>query len=301
MIDIAKYKSKELLVRKKIASFIEKIIRYFGNDIRHDIFKAVVYGEIGAATKTEETLKNYYDAYMYLLSNCKMPISQDLLKRFFYIVNGEVADEALLIRISSNVFHSLDMPLIKKLVNIPMYIYEELNNYEECERTMLSLMFFNYYLVKAGIPTIPFLRADLQKYIELRNNKEIESMEKFILDIIENAKFQEKEYYEKLRDIDAVDIQEAILKEKDILTNNYGIKHVYIYGSFAKGTQRIDSDIDVVFDFSYDLTYQEKLDIISILSQHYFKVFDRYIDIHESGTYVNDSLIKEISKYIKIF
>ncbi len=29
MIDIAKYKSKELLVRKKIASFIEKIIRYF--------------------------------------------------------------------------------------------------------------------------------------------------------------------------------------------------------------------------------------------------------------------------------
>lgn len=301
MIDTARYENKELLVRKKIVSFIEKTIRYFGNDIRHDIFKSVVYGEVGAATKSEEILKNYYDAYMYLLNNCKMVLSQDLLRKFFFILTGEVADEAFLIRISSKAFHSLDMPLIKKLVNMPMYIYEELNNYDECERTMAALMFFNYYLVKAGIPTIPFLRADLQKYIELRNNKDVEAMEKFILDIIENAKFQEKEYYDKLRDIDAIDIQEVFLKEKDVLTNNYGVNHVYIYGSFAKGTQRIDSDIDVVFDFSYDLTYQEKLDIISILSQHYFKVFDRYIDIHESGTYVNDSLIKEISKYIKIF
>lgn len=301
MIDIAKYENKELLVRKKIASFIEKTMRYFGNDIRHDTFKSVVYGEIGAATKGEEILKNYYDAYMYLLNNSQMPLSQELLRKFFYVLTGEVADEDLLIRITSNAFHSLDKPLIKKLVDIPMYIYQELNNYEECERTMISLMFFNYYLVKAGIPTIPFLRTDLQKYIELRNAKDVGAMESFIVNIIETAKFQDKEYYKRLKNIDTVDIQKVFLKEKDVLTNNYGINHVYIYGSFAKGMQRLDSDIDVVFDFSYDLTYQEKLNMIDTLSQHYFKVFDRYIDIHESGTYVNDSLIKELSKYIKIF
>ena len=83
--------------------------------------------------------------------------------------------------------------------------------------------------------------------------------------------------------------------------NNYGIRHAYIYGSFAKGNERIDSDIDIIFVFSCDLTYQEKLSIINILSEHYFKTFNRYVDIHESGTYVNDSLIKEISKYTKIF
>lgn len=301
MIDARKYSTKELLVRKKIASFIEKIIRYFGNDVRHDIYKAVVYGEIGAATKSEEILKNYYDAYMYLLSNSKMVLSQELLKKFFYILKGEVVDEAFLIRISSYIFHSLEKPLIKKLVNIPIYIYEELNIENECERTMTALMFFNYYLVRENVPTIPFLRADLDTYIELRDKKDTEALERFVFEIIQNAKFQEKEYYENLRDIDAIDIQKIFLSEKDVLVNNYGINHVYIYGSFAKETQRIDSDIDVVFDFSYDLSYQEKIKIIDQLSKHYFKKFDRYIDIHESGTYVTDSIIKEISKYIKIY
>lgn len=301
MIDATKYSTKELLVRKKIASFIEKIIRYFGNDVRHDIFKAVVYGEIGAATKSEEILKNYYDAYMYLLSNCKMVLSQDLLRKFFYILKGEVVDEALLIRVSSYIFHSLEQPLIKKLVNIPIYIYEQLNIDNECERTMTALMFFNYYLVRENVPTIPFLRADLDTYIELRDKKDTAALERFVFEIIQNAKFQEKEYYENLRDIDAIDIQKIFLSEKDVLVNNYGIKHVYIYGSFAKETQRIDSDIDVVFDFSYDLSYQEIIKIIDQLSKHYFKKFDRYIDIHESGTYVTDSIIKEISKYIKIY
>ena len=100
MIDATKYSTKELFVRKKIASFIEKIIRYFGNDVRHDIFKAVVYGEIGAATKSEEILKNYYDAYMYLLSNCKMVLSQDLLRKFFYILKGEGIDKGIIVYLS---------------------------------------------------------------------------------------------------------------------------------------------------------------------------------------------------------
>ena len=301
MIDISKYARKELLVRKKVASLIEKVIRFFGNDIRHDIFKGVVYGEIGAATKSEEILKNYYDAYVYLLSNCKMVLSNDLLKRFFYILRGEIADDSLLTRIASSVFHSMNEPLIKRLIDMPIYIYDELTNCEECERTLVALMFFNYYLVRDGIPTIPFLRADMQKYVELRNLKDTEGLEKFIVEKIENGKFQDKEYSKSLKDIDIVDIQRVILNEKEVLVNNYGIQHAYIYGSFAKGTQRIDSDIDIIFIFPGNFTYYDKADIINRLSQHYFNVFNRYIDIHEAGAYVNDSLIKEISKYTKIF
>ena len=206
MLNIAKYETKELLVRKKIASFIEKIIRYFGNDIRHDVFKAVIYSESEAITKNEEAIKNYYDAYTYLLNNSKMVLSPDLLKRFFYILKAEVANEDFLTRVSSTAFHSLDMLLIKKLAYFPVYIYEELKSYEECERTMTALMFFNYYLVKNGIPTIHFLKKDLSEYIELRNNKDIEGLEKFVIKIIDNAKFQEKEYYKNLRDIDAVGV-----------------------------------------------------------------------------------------------
>lgn len=300
-IDTAKYKTKELFVRKKIANFIEKVIHYFGNDMRHDTYKAVVYGEIEPVTATEETIKNYYDAYMYLLSNCKTPVSQTLLKKFFFILKSEVADESFLTRLSSYIFHSLEEPLIKKLINIPIFIYEELTGYDECERTMIPLMFFNYFLVRGGIPTIPFLTADIEEYAKLRNKKDIDGLEKFVLKFIEKAKFQEKDYYDNLKQLDVVDVQKKFLEDKEVLINNYHIKHIYVYGSFGKEIERIDSDIDVVCDFSYDLTYQEKLEVAEKLSKHYFKVFNRYIDIHESGTYVNDFLIKTVQKYVKIY
>lgn len=301
MIDITKYANKELFVRKKIASFIEKILRYFGNDIRHDTFKAVVYGEACAMTESEEIVKNYYDAYVYLLNNSKMVLSRDLLRKFFYIFGGVIADEALLTRISSTAFHTMNTPLIKKLVDMPIYIYKELADRPECERTMISLMFFNYYLVREGIPTIPFFKSDVREYISLRERENTEALEKFIFKIIENAKFQDKDYYENLKELDIVDIQKALLSEKDVLTNNYGIQHAYVYGSFTKGTARIDSDIDILFFFSCNLTYHEKNEIIELLSEHYFKAFNRYVDIQESGAYINNSLIKEISKYTMIF
>lgn len=300
-IDTAKYKTKELFVRKKIANFVEKMIHYFGNDMRHDTYKAVVYGEVAAVTANEETVKNYYDAYMYLLGNCKSSLSQTLLKKFFFILKSEIVDESFLIRLSSYIFHFLEEPLVKKLVDIPIFIYDELNGYSECERTMIPLMFFNYFLVRGGVPTIPFLTADIREYIKLRNKKNRDELEKFVVKLIEKAKFQEKDYYTNLKQLDVLDIQKRFLDDKEVLTNNYHIKHIYVFGSFAKGIERIDSDIDMVCDFSYDLTYQEKLDIVDKLSKHYFKVFDRYIDIHESGTYVNDCLIKTVPKYVKIY
>lgn len=301
MINAQKYADKEIYVRKRIVSFIEKIIRFFGNDIRHDVFKSIVYSEAPAATEGERMLKNYYDAYMYLLNNCKMALSQDILKKFIFIFHGEIVDEAKLTRITSRIFHFLDTPLLKKLVRIPMLIYKEFSSYGECERTMISLMFFNYCLVRDGIPTVHFLSSQLKEYLSLTARDDDEAMEQFILSTLENAKFQDKEYYKKLKKIDAIDIQKVFLSEKDVLINNYGVKHVYIYGSFAKGNERIDSDIDLMFDFSYELTYREKTDIIAVLSQHYLEVLGRYVDIHESGRYVNDTLIKEITNYIKIY
>ena len=66
---------KELIVRKKVASFIEKTFRYFKYDFRHDVFKGIVYSELECNTPLEEKLKNYFDAYVYLLSNHKSPLT----------------------------------------------------------------------------------------------------------------------------------------------------------------------------------------------------------------------------------
>ena len=85
---------KELIVRKNVVSFLEKLLRYLGYDFRHDIFKKIIYNEAGIVTPFEEKFKSYYDAYIYLLSNSKNPITKHLLMRFFYIIFGNEENPA---------------------------------------------------------------------------------------------------------------------------------------------------------------------------------------------------------------
>ena len=77
---------KELVVRKKVARFIEKLFRYFKYDFRHDTYKEIVYSEVSYKTPLEERMKHYYDAYLYLLNHYQNPLSQGMLKRFFYLL-----------------------------------------------------------------------------------------------------------------------------------------------------------------------------------------------------------------------
>ena len=69
----------ELIVRKKVSAFVEKQFRYFNYFFDHDEYKKVTYGEKEFRNPLEEKLKNYYDAYMYLLTNAKNPLSKSIL------------------------------------------------------------------------------------------------------------------------------------------------------------------------------------------------------------------------------
>lgn len=49
--------NKELIVRKKVAAFIEKTFRFYGYDFGHDDYKQIIYAEAGCKTTLESTIK----------------------------------------------------------------------------------------------------------------------------------------------------------------------------------------------------------------------------------------------------
>ena len=94
----------EPLVRKRIASFVERILQCLGYDFRHEIFKGIVYAEVEVKTSTEAWIKNCYDAFLYLISNYKNPCSEELLNKFFYILKGKEVSNMITARISFKIF-----------------------------------------------------------------------------------------------------------------------------------------------------------------------------------------------------
>lgn len=294
----------ELIVRKRKAAFIEKAFQFCGHVFRHDNYKHVVYAEEGYQTDLEEKIKHYYDAYSYLLSNAQNPLSASILKRFFYILNEKEADESLILRMVTKFFSMQDIPSLEKSVEYHLYVYTELCGFSEDERLIVPLMFFNYVLVKTGTPTIYFVNPVLQRYVECRKayfDGDKTHIYEFFLGELRVAKFQDKSFYKKLKPLTTKEICDRFLEDKELLQSRYGVESICIFGSFSKEIQRLDSDIDLLIQFSQDLSYEQKNQLKTDLSNRYFDIFNRYIDITEIREYVNDWIVKEITTYKKIF
>lgn len=299
-----KYKNNELLVRKRIAAFIENMFIFLGYDFRHDLYKRIVYGETEAQTPLEEKIKNYYDAYMYLLSNNKSPFTMNIFKRFLYIINGKDPDSALILRITTLFYKIADEAPIERSTLFHLQAFNELSELGEEQQFIVSLILFNYSLVKSGIPTVMFVPFQFPEYVDCRD-KYFEGEQApifgFMTNVLLKAKMQDKSYYKNLIPITVSDIFKTLTADREMLFEKYGVKHIYLFGSLAKGQQRIDSDIDLLVNFSLDLTFEEKEQNAKAMFDYYTNVFHRFVDINAVGEYLSDELLKETSRHKKIF
>lgn len=297
-------KNKELIVRKKIVNFFEKILRHLNYDFSHDRFKGIVYSEISPETPLEEKVKIYFDALIFLLNNKKIPMTNSFLSRFFYLILGREMEKNILIRIKSYYFFLTDYAPLEKAIEFHLFVYQELKDLSEEQKFIISLFFLNFCLVACDIPCIRLLNEELKEYKIKRKqffDGDKNSIYIFLLNILKNSKYQDITYYKELEPISLQEISDFIKNHKRHIMNKFKVKHLFIFGSFAKRTNRIDSDIDILINFSLDLLYEEKLELKCSLETYLFEKFHRFIDIHEIFEYLTDDLIKETTKIKKIF
>ena len=289
----------ELIVRKTVSQFIEKIFRFYNYDFNHDEFKKVVYNERQALNKTEEKLKDYFDAYMYLLHNSKNILTHVILKKFFYILKCKEFDDSLLNKIINSYFYINEYGILEKSLLFHIKIKELLIDYDDLDKMIIPLMFFNYNLVKNDIPSIRLTYSEVTKYDSIKDD--YKQMFIFFKDKIDSKPFYPKEYFENIIPIDVSFIVNTIKTDEELLKDKYKIKNIILYGSFSKGIGRIDSDIDLFVKISDDLLFEEKVRYINEIKEKYTYIFKRNVDIEEISNYLSDELLKEVNKIKIIF
>ena len=303
-MNIKKFENKELYVRKVLVSFIEDVFNFLGYNLEHDRIKKVLYAEDSFTSIDEENIKRVYDAYIYLVFNAKNPLTNRILNTFFYIYFGKEIDTNISLRIASKFFDFIDKPIIESATDFHICVFNEIEFINEEDKLIISLIFFNYFLIKNNIPTIRMMVSDLESYLEKK--KEYEkgnkiSLYQFFFELIDKAKVQDKSYYQNLRELTLQDIYKTLKEDEEFIKKNYSIKHLSVFGSFAKQINRIDSDIDLLASFSLDLTSNEKKEIVVQFKNHYFSKFSRFIDVSEISEYLDDEFIKRIPYVKKIF
>ncbi len=247
----------ELIIRKKLAQFIEKYFHYLGYDFRHTLFKQIIYMETDVQTKLEEKIKSSYDAYFYLLCNNQNIFSSSLLKKFFYILKEEELSADLITRLTNLFFKTCVENSLENLIIFSHKTFQTMVELDTEYRFLISLMFLNYSLVKVGIPALVFNETVLKELSELYILDSSNNLVCYITKFILESKKQDKSYYQNLKKLTFKEIFQTLMNDK-LLLIQFGVKHLYIFGSFAQGTERLDSDIDLLAEFSLDITKENK-------------------------------------------
>ena len=88
-------------------------------------------------------------------------------------------------------------------------------------------------------------------------------------------------------------IIEILRRELPDLKANFGVKRMGIFGSFVKGLQREDSDVDILTDFEKPIG----LEFIEF-AEHIEELLNRKVDILTSGS-IKNIRIKEVAREIE--
>ena len=295
-------KDKELIVKKKTMSLIEKIIRFYNLEINHNRYKEIILNKALPNTDFEFTIKRYYDAYLYLLNNTKNHLRYEIMKNVYFLMFNKEINENKLSKIISKAFFLSEEK--DGFVEFHLLVYETFNELNDFERTVISLIFLNYMLVKIGIPNIRLTHKMLEKYMLFREEYfktyNITKIKSYLLSILKEAEYQDKKYYKNLIAITKEDVLFEIKKNKSLIINKYNVKELYLFGSILDGSFRIDSDIDMYVIFKMDISFSEKDKSKKELKEFLFKTFNRFIDIQEIFIDITEDILNQTTKIMKI-
>lgn len=294
----------EPFVFKNIVGFIEKAFRYLKYDFSHNDYKDIIYARKSPITELEITYKNYYDGFLYLLRNTRYP-TYSTFQKFFYIIYGKEVSTIYFESLHSifNTFNAKSSVLMSS--SICEKVIDLSNNESEDFKLIIPLMFMFYNLARSNIsmPRMSFNSFENYKKAteEYKKTNKSETIFLWLLDAIKNTKKQPMSYYKKLQPISTDFILSTIRKEKELFQFKYRINSFFIFGSFAKLTNRIDSDIDLAVTFFDDICYESKAIAINEITSYLENIFKRFVDIVELPNAIEEKMIATFDKGYIIF
>lgn len=90
-----------------------------------------------------------------------------------------------------------------------------------------------------------------------------------------------------------IEIIEVLRANKIYLQQNFGVERIGLYGSFARGEQKVDSDIDILVKFKTP-TYNAWYSVVTFLENN----LESKVDLISEGTHLSDRFRNRVSKEI---
>jgi uncharacterized protein len=294
----------EIVTNKTTVKFIKNILTCCGLEFRYEEYRKLIYGFRPIETKEDLLVKSTYDSYIFLMLNRRNMIMEYLLKRYYLLLTSKILAPEKITEISSFYYMPSEQSDLERIVDFHYAMYGYFEDETEAIKKVIALSFFNFMLIRYGYGAVRFLYIQLLEYDKIReqyNSGDKEAAYAYFTKMVLEETHQSTSYYDNLKETSREAIISQIREDKTLIENLYKVKSMALFGSYAKGKNREDSDIDLLVKFNEDMSHEEKINNRDMLSKHISTKFNRYADILECSYYLSPMIIHELISTVKIF
>lgn len=286
---------------KEIPSFITKISNHIGYQVQIFQVKDMYNGDYECFSSEEDRVKSYLDCYIFLLNNVPNVICKSIVEKAIFIMSQKRVNKSKLEEVISEFISIKEERNIKKIINISFNLSSLIRNNKD--KYIFRLMIMNYLLLHYHYKAIKYYRGDFQildQYLKEYSNGNKENLENYIISKEVESKELSEDYYMNLKEVTLEEIVEFIKINQEEFIKKYRIDSLAIFGSFAKGKERLDSDIDIMIRFEDFVPLLKRNQYVKEIEDKLFNKFNRFSDIHVENEIMSEQEIKIFKDNIKV-
>lgn len=286
---------------KEIPAFITKIINHIGYQLQIFQVKDMFNLNYEVFSKEEEKVKDYLDTYIYLLNNSSNIISLKIISKSIYLLNNQRIKKERIEKIISNFISIKQEVNVMKIIDVSYQLSRLIRNKKD--QYIYFLMLINYLLIHYEFKLVKYYDQDfviLDQIIKEYEKGNKNLLERYITYKQELSRTLEEGYYQNLKKISLDEIIEYIKTNEEIFKEKYQVESLAIFGSFVKGKERLDSDIDLLIRFKPFLPLLRRNCYLQEIQELVKYKFNRFCDIHVESDILSEHEIKIFKENIKI-
>lgn len=252
---------------------IHKFIYYIGIFTNHKIPKAkiiqIANDEIQCLTEEEFYLKRLVNAFSHLINNVNQTFNSDIINQLYFLLTNQLLDEHILKELVCLYYANYDSSAHYLASLLHLFIIGNIKQ----ESIEFAFLISNYVMMKKKKGMLM-----LYEYAHLYYQRAIDTNQ--LSDLI--RVFCDIEYVKEdslLCKYSRNEMIQMIKKIKDELMDKYSVKKLYLFGSYAKGTNHQHSDVDFLVIFNEEMLHIERLEQIEVLKNYLKEWLECDIDI----------------------
>ena len=254
---------------KIIINFIYLITKLSNMSIIQERVRKINYDEFKCITLQEKEIKRLSNSCDYLFHNMNQVFVEELLTQSYFLLTNELLEESIAKKMIEIYYKNIDVAPHSLATLLHLYIIHNIKK----RNIEFAFLISNYIMLKKErwfLMPYEYCHNDYREAIE---NNDLSSLIRIFYDI---------ELVKKEKKPCSLTLEEVIKKVKTIkenLINEYNIDKLYLFGSFAKGKNTGNSDLDFTVVFNESLINKEKNEQMKVLKKYMSNEFNCDVDL----------------------